>query len=564
MSVETSSGGPSWDDLVSSALLGTERKPLTRTRPADSGEMSALGALIANAASPAVALLNSAALLGAARTATLTTSKRQRVGTETQVEGDAETLAQAVAEPFSELLLETSTEASSNAVQLLDLLLSGNVAVADQRDQLISEWLAGCVRNQRIVPRRQILPILDRGTKSSEHRFDAARVVGARGRFIATHNPQWKWVYAKTTEATAGSDEGPITSEALIGADPLVKASLAATWRHRDPDAARIAITEALPHENAPDRTGFIKALSTGLSLDDEQLLELAVDDKAKSVREAARYLLSLLPNSAFSNRMTDRLAPLVTSKRFPRFSLTVQLPDVPTKEGHAAAFGAWERDGLPTVGRASEALQKLVECTPIVWWSSTFDRPLADIIAKLEASEFEREIVIGFCHAAVVASRQGLAETDWIVPLWFKLLERDSAPQPNGLSGNNLWWTARSSLVAIMSPSEVSSLPGLVLAGGHNFPRMTEALNALSTVPRSEFVVLNARVADDLVKAMVTHEQGQIVTHPNMGLVLASMTPAAVERLLESLTEWPSLIDRIRHLQAAQSISRALAQEFP
>ena len=50
-------------------------------------------------------------------------------------------------------------------------------------------------------------------------------------------------------------------------------------------------------------RASLLAVLAPGLSLDDEEFLETALDDRAGEVREVARQLLSRLPGSAFRRR---------------------------------------------------------------------------------------------------------------------------------------------------------------------------------------------------------------------------------------------------------------------
>jgi hypothetical protein len=548
---------PKWEDLVSSALLGTERKPIAAPdqSPPGAEAATALTTIVRNAPSAAAALLQAAALLGAAKSATMNLGSVDTVNPAPHPVPASNTTSN---EP-------ESTEASTTAVQLLDLLLGGTVAVAGQQDELIGEWVDGCKRHGKVVMTRQVLPLLEKATRSSQLRNSTAQVIGLRGQFVARQNPSWKWVHTKLTEVEADTDEGPITVEALVGADPLAKTTLASSWRSRDAEQARLAIAGALPQENAADRTEFVRALIIGLSPADESLLESCLSDKAKGVREAARYVLSQLPTSAFVNRMIGRLAPLVTIKRFPRFSLSVELPDVPTRESNPILFGEWERDGLTGIGARAALLQRLVEYAPLGWWSSITERPLSDILERFEGTDFEREIVIGICHAAVIARRANIIDDKWIVPLWTHLIARDHKVDKNG-NQQNIWWAARSSLVTLMTPAELASLFGFCADQPNNLSLLAEAFNALDNQPLGERVALTASVANSIAESMMTNpDQANLVAHHNMGFVLASMSPATVERLTATLLEkWPSEAHRIRHLQAAHSISAAIAKEFP
>jgi hypothetical protein len=262
---------------------------------------------------------------------------------------------------------------------------------------------------------------------------------------------------------------------------------------------------------------------------------------------------------------MTSRLAPLVTTKRFPRFGVSLQLPEVPVAAQNPAQFKEWERDGLAGIAAPSAVLQKLIECTPLQWWSATIDRTLTELFERVEGTDFEREVVVGICHAAVVARREHITDSSWIVPLWMNLLARDHKPQRDG-STQNIWWIARASLVALMTPGEVATLFGLCASLPNNLAQLLEVFTALDALPLADRVAIPTKVADSIADAIVKNpDQANLVSHHNMGFVLTAMSPTAIEKLMAILTEkWPSEAHRIRHLQAAHSISTAIAQEFP
>src|SRR5439155_3057610 len=96
-------------------------------------------------------------------------------------------------------------------------------------------------------------------------------------------------------------------------------------------------------------------AMRSGLSPGDEPLLERALDDKRKPVRDAAAKLLARLPSSAFAHRMITRVAALVSyqpaSKGLLRKKASALTVTLPSGEPDAAA----KRDGL--VGKARDGM---------------------------------------------------------------------------------------------------------------------------------------------------------------------------------------------------------------
>ena len=128
----------------------------------------------------------------------------------------------------------------------------------------------------------------------------------------------------------------------------------------------------------------------------DEPLLEAALDDRRKPVRDAAVALLTRLPGSRFGARMAARAAPLL---RVEDDALVVTLPDVPD----AAAA----RDGVPTGGRRSERLLSLLVATPLSTWSlEMVALPVRDDLAQI-------------VHSGWIAAAEAQRDAAWARALW-------------------------------------------------------------------------------------------------------------------------------------------------
>jgi Family of unknown function (DUF5691) len=302
--------------------------------------------------------------------------------------------------------------------------------------------------------------------------------------------------------------------------------------------------------------------LTVGLSAKDEALLEATLDDKAKGVREAARWVAAQIPTSAFAARMTARLEPLVVTKRFPRFSISVELPELSEIVENNPS---WARDGLAHGSSKSDALRRIVEATPVSWWEQTIDRPLFEVIERLIGTDTQKEVVGGICGSAMSIGRVGLTKPEWIVPLWLRL----SAPVPSVKGATDvreLWWQERSSLLSMMIPSEVTSLVDLVSKDSFDQARILEALGAQDRIALVDQIAMSATVSDRIGSALIKRpeETYQLINHHNIGLLLINMSESIVEKLLEAVSDTPSLAQRLRHVQAATSLSHAITKEFP
>ena len=79
-----------------------------------------------------------------------------------------------------------------------------------------------------------------------------------------------------------------------------------AAGRRTDPAGARELLEAEWDTVSAKVRAEAVQALRHSPSLADEPLLERALDDRAKTVREAAARVLDLLPGSARALRTAD------------------------------------------------------------------------------------------------------------------------------------------------------------------------------------------------------------------------------------------------------------------
>jgi Family of unknown function (DUF5691) len=184
--------------------------------------------------------------------------------------------------------------------------------------------------------------------------------------------------------------------------------------------AERGLLEPTFADETWEDRAAFVAALATGLSDADEPLLERALDDRRKPVRDAAAHLLAGLPRSRFGARMAERAAPLlrVEGGRVRGKRLVVELPGDPD----AAA----KRDGVPTGGRRSERLHFLLLATPLVTWD-------LDMVSLDVADDLGEVVHRGWADAAVAQRDAEWARTLWAVrpdPVLLAALPHQEAQQ--------------------------------------------------------------------------------------------------------------------------------------
>ena len=433
-----------WQDLVTSSLIGTERAEVPVTRipgwPAgdalgQDGREAGLAGRAGHQPSqdrpshqdglprdPAALLLDQAALLTLARRAGRTAD-------------DAEPLA--AASP------DARPAASSAAGERLARILSGD------HPDLLAEWLRAAVARGLRAPAPVLPALLDRcrraGPADPGLRHLVAEAGGTRARWLAGLNPDWKWLADLAPDAPRPGED------AWRLGDIGQRRGYLTALRASDPGAARELIATSWAAAGASERVMFLRVLADrpGLAAEDEPLLEAALDDRADDVHGWAGYLLATLPGSALGRRMAGRALGSVALRSGTQGSYLVVRPP-------AESDPALRRDGItprPAAGRTSLAeptrlVLEIVARTPLRTWAEAFTMAPSAIVA-LRSGNWAPVLFTGWSRAAIAQSDQ-----EWMAAL---INEAVSGRTPGAPSENEaLSQLARRAAPALGAPGAV------------------------------------------------------------------------------------------------------------
>ncbi|GIJ50782.1 hypothetical protein Val02_76680 [Virgisporangium aliadipatigenens] len=307
--------GPQWTDVVSAALVGTDRRPV----PGGPG-----------------ALLDAAAAQGL----------RMRAGVRAEA-------GVALPEAAPEETVPAAPRAA--AVRLAGLLdpvrVAGAARNAETRLELVDEWLGA----GRRAPGELLPELLDLGRRHRQLRPALAKAGGERARWLAVQRDEWRYLLGETDEReiVKGWDLAPIGRR--VGHLSAV--------RRRDPHLARMQLTTTWDSETAEDRAALLKTFHIGLSRVDEDILERALDDPRREVRVVALDLLARLPDSAYALRMAVRARGCV---RVDGARVDVRPP--------AQCDRSMQRDGVTArapagTGQRAWWLEEVLARTPLGTW---------------------------------------------------------------------------------------------------------------------------------------------------------------------------------------------------
>ncbi|MFI8088118.1 DUF5691 domain-containing protein [Streptomyces sp. NPDC086080] len=408
-----------WEELVTTALLGTDRRTPAGVAPGPRAPSALLDAA-------AVATVRRRAGLRPARAA-------ERPGP--SPEDPRPVLPPAAARRLTMLL--TDRPGTSGG---------GRRGTAPDLMELLPQWLAAA--NARgFAPPPALLPaLLDAARGRTDLRPAALRFAGPRALWLARLNPDWRFAL-RSTPGGGASVPAPSDMDGMrrLWQEGLFaeRVTLLTALRSRAPAAARELLAETWATERAEDRLMFLDSLRTGIGADDEPFLEQALADRSRTVRATAAELLSALPGSALAARMAVRAGACVSVDR------TREIPTIIVEAPHECDAGM-ERDGVVAKAPASRGerswwLGQLVESAPLGSWSRRLGgRTPREIVALPVADDWRSELHAAWCRAAVQQR-----DAAWSLAL----LGEPSAPEAGGPGAVSL--AERAKLLGMLGAAE-------------------------------------------------------------------------------------------------------------
>jgi hypothetical protein len=372
--------GPPWEELVTAALLGAERRPL----PGGSA-----GALLDLAAVHTV------------RTRAGLVPDQAGERPEPAADDPRPPLPPAAAERFAQLI------GAARRPQYDGVF--GEVLEDSPADlgALLPEWLELANAHGYRPSPGQLPALLTAARARTDLRPAALAFAGPRGRWLARLNPEWKFVLRASPAPGVAVDEALADDPAAVRRlweEGLLteRVTVLAVLRRRSADEGRELLAGSWATERPEDRLMFADTLREALCAADEPFLEQVLRDRSKMVRATAAELLSLLPGSALAGRMARRARSCVALD--PAGGGPGRLAVEPPYECDAAM----KRDGVvakPPVGHGERSwwLTQVVEATPLAAWSGLLQgRSAAEIVALPVADDWRADLHVAWSRAAV------------------------------------------------------------------------------------------------------------------------------------------------------------------
>lgn len=239
---------------------------------------------------------------------------------------------------------------------------AGPVRDAAGRLQLLAEWLEAAAGAGRRLPPELAPALLDAGRRHPELRPLIGPVAGRLAGWLATQRGDW--AYAAGGEPPDSTVDGSGRADGWEFGSTAQRVGYLRGLRGADPGAGRVLLEAAWASEPPDERAALLAALGTGLSPADESIVEGALDDRHKQVRDAALELLARLPDSGYARRMRARARECVDLSGTGRIGVT------PPQE----CDRSMRRDGItprPPAGTGERAwwLEEVLARTPLSTW---------------------------------------------------------------------------------------------------------------------------------------------------------------------------------------------------
>jgi len=229
---------------------------------------------------------------------------------------------------------------------------------------LLPEWCVLAAAAGVAPPPMTLPALLDWAGKDAARRAALAPVLGSRELWLAAQRADWRWA----VERAAGATHDPAQFERhwLEGTEHERRTAFAVV-RRIDPGRARQWLLDGWQDASADLRGGCIALLAEMLAPADEALLERALDDKRKGVREPALELLARLPESAYARR-TAAVASLAFLVQPGGMLRRAKIDTAQPKLEPSAGRDGWDasRDWV------AADFQTLLQRTPLHHWTGT------------------------------------------------------------------------------------------------------------------------------------------------------------------------------------------------
>ncbi len=374
----------SWEDVIHTAMIGTDKKILSVSQLPES--LAAVQTMLTDKSGndKEILYLQQSSLLMNYKQCGLSLLQKEEIGT---------SMAQPEEKPYC----------SAVAAQVLKEVLNAEAPL------LLEYWLRRCAENEQIFPPVFIPALFSKARQEKYLQGLVVRCSGKRGEWMCGLNENWNFYRGENTEETwqTGTQEQRRT---VLKETRRTNPALGLTW-----------LQQTWATEDAAGKLAFLEVLKTGLNEGDISFLESLHTEKSKKVKEEAVNLLKHTPGSSLIRLYQQVLAEAVqikkerslmglSSKTVLQFKLPSSVPEAIFESG------IQKMSSQKNISDDRFIIYQLISFTPPVFWEQHFQLKPVEIIDLFCKTEE------GYEHTGAI----GMAASRFPSPEWAALMIED------------------------------------------------------------------------------------------------------------------------------------------
>ncbi len=375
-----------WEDLIKTALIGTDRTKLSEDT------LKALTALgIDPDAHPAKIVMDAVGLYAPMQ----------------KVARPIDTWQMALPEPCPP---ETAPLCHADSIQHLAMILNSNY-----HGEILNEFLGHMQRYRMVLPAEQLPVLLHRCRNNPQLWKLLQTVIGQKGHWLIQQNPDWHYLQIETQ-----AEDWETGTKAM-------RVNYFQKYRSEKPQEAIALLTTQWAKEDFRTRLLFLNCLSDNLSLRDEAFLENSLKDRKKELRWAAAKLLARIAGAAFNTRISDKFKTILQFEKnlLKKDALELVLPELedPFFKEHGIEPGQHSYTG----GSKAGLIGQLISLLPPSQWKNLLGKNRLETLKLFARSKWNTLLFEAIIEASILHQ-----DTDWMrAILQFISQEKNQALRP-------------------------------------------------------------------------------------------------------------------------------------
>jgi hypothetical protein len=275
----------------------------------------------------------------------------------------------------------------------------------DESAVLVQEWCEAAARAGVRVPDARLPEFLTYAARHPGLREAIGSVLGARGQWLARHNPDWAKLVALPEEI----DLDEIRRRWEEGTQAQRREVLSLLTQ-RDPALRRELIESSWKQEPAKNRVEFVEAFAEGVFPEDEEFLVACLADRSMDVRYNAAIALGLLPESATAAEIYG------LAREFVRIGTEIRVNTPPADDIRFDRYGIASIKGPARPDQKLARLNRLVGLVPPWRWEASGERP-STLLGRFPTDNQGQAFVNGVAEATRIHKDAGWAEALFHLP---------------------------------------------------------------------------------------------------------------------------------------------------